>query len=205
VGAAPKAQANRFFPFPHASITTEVLKLQTPLVLVLLLAACASEGPESVEQQLRKLDADAGEGVAKISKALNDPTLSSPLLGEGSRLVTQAARGLELIETDSRASDYQQLMAIVYQARAWDDVAVAYTTAPMPASLEAGHRALLQNLLAEKAQPARVSAGAGYQRARMRACRSGFDALPVMTELLMGVSLYADTLEVSLDPPCAAE
>lgn len=174
---------------------------------MLLVAACGSQGPEGVEQQLKKLDAEAGEGVAKISKALNDPTLSSPLLGEGSRLVSQAARALGQLENDPRASDYQQLMAIVYQARAWDDVAVALTTAPMPPALDVEHQTLLQKLLAEKADPARSSAGASYQRARERACKSGFDSLPVMTEVSMGLSMYADTLDasVSLDPLCALE
>ena len=158
-----------------------------------------------METELRELDADAGQGVAKISRALIDPTLSSPALGEGTRIVQSAAGELAQLEVDEHASDFQQLMAILYQARAWDDVAIAYETAAIPASLTPEQRALLERLLTEKAMPARLSAAAAFQRARERACKMEFQGSPVMTEILTGLQRYSESPGVSLDSACTGE
>jgi hypothetical protein len=175
------------------------VKIGWALSIAVFVAACASEGSDRVESELKKLDARAGAGVAKISRALNDPTLSSPALGEGTQLVESATQKLAQLEDDERASDFQQLMAILYQARAWDDVAIAYSTTPIPASLPPEQRALLESLLAEKAEPARLSAASSFERARERACRIGFEVSPVMSEIVIGLSRYS---EDAIDTPC---
>jgi hypothetical protein len=178
------------------------VKVAWALIIAAVLSACASEGSDQLEAELRKLDASAGEGVAKISKALNDPALTSPALGEGTRIVANAAHKLSQLEDDERASDFQQLMAILYQARAWDDVAIAYATTPIPASLAIEQRTLVESLLAEKAMPARMSAAASFERARERACKIGFEVSPVMAEIMTGLSRYT---EVAFDAPCPVE
>src|SRR5215831_14848310 len=91
--------------------------------LALALTACAIERSDAIETEIRRLSAQAGEGVVKIGRALQDQKLTSSELGEGVRKVELSTRKLRELETDERATDLQQLMAIVHQARAWDDVA----------------------------------------------------------------------------------
>src|SRR5207302_1543998 len=141
------------------------------------------ERSEPVESELRRLNGQASEGVAKIERALHDPELTSSELGEGVRRVESTARVLRAIESDERASELQQLMAIVYQARAWDDVTRTFENARAPA-LEAAQRATMSAVLTEKALPARAQAGDNYLRAKDRACRAGLEHLPVMLEIL---------------------
>lgn len=171
-------------------------------IFVAVLSACSTEGSDRIEGELKKLDAGAGEGVAKVSRALNDPTLSSPLLGEGTRIVADAAQKLSDIELDDRASDLQQLTAILFQARAWDDVAIAYATTPIPGSVAPEQRVLLESMLAEKAMPARMSAAAAFERARQRACKMGFETTPMMTDIVIGLSRYTDR---PLESPCPVD
>jgi len=171
------------------------------LPLAPLALACAVDRSEAIETEIRRLSAQADEGVLKIDRALKDPELTSSELGEGVRKVEVAARMLHTLESDERANDLLQLMAIVHQARAWDDVARTLESADAP-NLEAGQRALVSSVLGEKALPARAQAIDGYLRARDRACRSRLDRLPVMLEILDGIARYGES-NISLDRPCA--
>jgi hypothetical protein len=170
--------------------------------LIPLFAGCAVERSEGVETEMKRLTGQASDGVSKVSRALANPWLASSDLGEGLHAVESTARSLGALEVDERANDFQQLMAIVQQARVWDDVAHAFASAPAPPELEAEQRALLGNLLDEKAFPARAQAASSYQRARARACRSGYDAHPVMLEIADGLARYGDDA-ITLDRPCA--
>jgi hypothetical protein len=167
------------------------------------LGGCARESSEVIATELARLDADAAAGVAKIHRALHDPALTSSELGEGVHEVELAARGFAALELDGRASDHEQLQAVLHQARAWDDVATTFASTPAPPGLEDAHELLL-GMLAEKAEPARASAAASYRRALELACRGGLDHVPAFAEILDGAARYVPE-QVSLDRPCAEQ
>jgi hypothetical protein len=168
---------------------SSIIELAATVMLGALvsIAGCAVERSDQIDGELRRLNAQANEGVAKIERALHDPELTSSELGEGMLRVDLSARMLRAIEADDRASDMQQVMAILYQARAWDDVARTLESAEAP-NLEAGQRATMSRVLGEKALPARAQAGESYRRARERACRSSL-AEPVLSGLKAGDGL----------------
>ncbi|MCK6548128.1 hypothetical protein L6R52_19915 [Myxococcota bacterium] len=173
------------------------------LAAALGLGACARESSEVIAQELARLDADAAAGVAKIHRALHDPALTSGELGEGVHEVELAARGFAALELDPRASDVQQLQAVLHQARAWDDVATTFASTPAPPGLEDAHDVLLE-VLAEKAEPARANAAASYRRALELACKGGLEHVPAFGEIVDGTARYAPE-QVSLDRPCAEQ
>jgi hypothetical protein len=160
------------------------------LALAIAAAACSVEDSEHVGRELDRLDAQVGEGVAKIERALGDRSLTFAALGEGASLVESAARELAALEGDPRASDAQRLTAVLMQARAYDDLALALGDVSAIAALPPEQRALLAEVLAEKAAPARVSARESFLVARALACRLGVEP-PLMQEILQGVARHA--------------
>jgi hypothetical protein len=175
-----------------------------------VLAACASvsEGSDPVQAGLQTQALRAAGGVSKVRHALDHPELASRELGEGVMAVEAATRELGLLEDDARASDLQRLMAMVHQARAWDDVSQAFqrAIAAAPATTTEGedpaHQALA-TVLSDKAFPARVAAENGYRRALRSACRFGFDELPVVQEITDGIARYGEAPPA--DHPCARQ
>ena len=154
------------------------------------LTCCAADGSDAVQTELAGLAARSFAAVTKIQHGLERPELASRDFGEGVQAVEATTRSLADLEVDPRAGDGQRLMAIVYQARAWDDAAQAIEGAPPPAGFDAGQQALLAQVLAEKAFPAKVAAKNSYERALRLACRLGVEHLPVTVEILDGVSRY---------------
>lgn len=124
-----------------------------------------------MEAELKRLDADVSEGVQKISRALVDPNLESNDLALGVRGIARATRALGRFESDPRASEIEQLMAIIYQARAWDAVAAAYASATLGANVAPENRGLLASVLAEKSLQARAAAASSWRRAKDRTSR----------------------------------
>lgn len=170
---------------------------------VLWAPACAREPSDQLNQELLHLDADAGDGVAKVQRALGALDLSSTELGEGVREVEAAARALSALEDDAAASDVQQLQALVLSARAFDDLAITLTSSPPPPGLDATQRAVLTKVLDEKAVPARVAALLTYARALERACRTGLEHHALVADIADGLSRSGE--QVSLDHPCAEQ
>lgn len=170
----------------------------------MLLAACAVDRSEAVETELRRVNLKTADGIRKIEHSLIDPHLTSSELAEGVRAVESGAQRLRALEIDERANDVQQLMAIVAQARAWDEVARTFERAAPSSGLDPGQKALVAAILDEKALPARAQAGSGYRRALERACHSNLEALPVMLEILDGMARYKNR-SISLDRPCAEQ
>lgn len=176
------------------------------LALASFLGACAADRgdrgdrPDPVDTELQRLAVQAQAGVEKIQRGLADPGLASSELGEGVWTVDAATRMMGAIEADERATDVQQLLAIVEQARAWDDVARSLQAVPSLV-LDERQRSLVQSVLGDKVLPAQAQAVSGFQRARERACRAGLEQLPVMLEILDGLSRHGEG-NISLDRPC---
>ena len=152
-------------------------------VFVAFGSACATEGPDEVDLELAGLASRAHTGVEMIEHALGNPDHTSRGLGEGVQVVEDAARALAAFETDDRAAPGQRLQAVLTQARAWDDAARAIEG-------NGSQPALLQQLLSEKAFPARVAALNSYERALSLACTLGAVAQPAIAEIADGVERY---------------
>ena len=177
--------------------------MRTPALLLSLhvgLAGCASESSDAVQHELIELSARAAEGVRQIERGLADPDLASHELGAGVQAVEVATRNMAVLEIDSRASDVQQLMAVVHQARAWDDAARAILAGDV-ADLDASQQQVLATVLEEKAFPAKVAAENAYERALRKACRAGIEDLPVVLEILDGIDRYGGDAPPA-DQPC---
>lgn len=151
------------------------------------LTGCASEDSDAIAVALAQENARALAGVEKISRSLDPLDLASRGFGEGVHEVERASRALGALETDERASRTQSLLAVLIEARVWDDTVRAIEEVDL-STYEPKQQELLRNLLREKAFPARVAASNAYQRALRLACRSGMDEhLP---EILDGVARY---------------
>ena len=175
-----------------------------PLVLALALtaSACALEASDAVDAEIAALASKTGEGIAKIERALDGPALASRELGEGVRAVEDTAAALARLETDARSSDLQRLMAIVQQARAWDDTYRAIVgDSRAHEDMDPAHRALLADLLQEKAFPAQIAAQNSYARALRWACRLGMNDDPVLLELVDGIERHGGRA-LSVDRAC---
>lgn len=145
--------------------------------LALAVAGCAQEASETVNAELAALDADVGAGIDKIESALADPSLRFSELGDGVRQVENAVRGLRDVAGDAHVTDRQRLRALVLEARAWDDVALAFSDVPDLRGLEDD---VVDRVLEDKAIPARTSARAAYERARSAACATELGEQPLM-------------------------
>lgn len=162
-------------------------RLHMLLASLLLAPACASEGSEAVQAELTRASSLATDGLVIIEQALALSELRG--LGEGVSRVEQATRSLAALENDERASGPQQLMAVLLQARAWDDTVRAIEGAGVPGGMDASQSELYRGMLRDKAFPSRIAAQNSWARARKVACRLGADD-SVLLEILDGVSRY---------------
>ena len=155
------------------------------------LSGCASDGADVAQAEMSALAVRATEGVRTIERALNDPQLASRGLGEGVLAVEAATRGLAQLENDEGVADPDRLMAMVLQARAWDDASRAIAAGGTSARrLPPAQRTTLAQVLEEKAFPARVAAQNSYERALRFVCRAEMDEHPVLLEILDGIERY---------------
>lgn len=170
------------------------------VALAISAGACASDSSESVQRELGQAAQRAEAGVAKISRALAEPEAGPRGFGEGVSQVELATRTLAELEGDERASDVQRLMAVLLQARAWDDATRAIEGAAMPSAFDAEQQSLYAGVLQEKAFPSRVAAQNSWERARKLACGLGADE-PLLLEIADGVSRYGGR-SLSLEDAC---
>lgn len=185
--------ANRIFANRRSSANTRLVRTGLIVATALFAFGCASEGSDVISNELAVLSARAAQGVDSIHRGH---------LGEGVGAVDEVTRQLALLEVDPRAADTQRLMAVVHQARAWDDAATAILTGhDSAAALGATQRDLLESVLAEKAFPARVAAENSYKRALRMACGLGVDDQPVMLEILDGIDRNGG-FAPSAEQPC---
>jgi hypothetical protein len=159
------------------------------LAALLGLGACASDGSEPVHSAIQASAARATLGVQKVHHALEHPSQASAELGEGIQAVEAATRDLAVLEDDARASELQRLMAVVGQARAWDDLSTAFDIAAAP-DLDPPQQVALASVLRDKAFPARVAAEAAFRRALRTACRLGLEEQPVVSEIMDGIARF---------------
>ena len=168
------------------------LKLAT-LCAALLFACSSSESPE-LDRELQVLSQRSDLAVAMVSEALATPADVSSGWSEGVKEIESIVWSLGQLESDVNASDRQRLTAVLYQARAWDDIANVVLLAPKSLAVdEVTSSKIVREELEAKAFPAQIAAQNGFDRALRMACRLQLTQGNVWQEIVVGVQRYSET------------
>lgn len=163
--------------------------LRHTLLALLAVTACASDPSEAVQGELQAQALRANAAVVKIQRSLATGSASREF-GEGVQSVEGATRVMADLESDPRASDAQRLLAVLQQARAWDDAARAIESAPPSPELSDAQQQVVAASLAEKAFPCRVAAKSSYEHALRTACRLHLEHHAMVLEIIDGIARY---------------
>lgn len=140
-------------------------------IALLSATACAAPAPsQALAQRLDRLERQARARVVQVERALDDPQLTFRSLGESLRALEATTSALGRIEDDAGLEPEVRMEAALLTARAWDDVARAFSTPPRAAAPEVA--AVVAQVLRDKQLPARVAARAAYGRAHDFACQA---------------------------------
>lgn len=173
------------------------MKRTWPL-LALLYAACAGEPSDHAAQEIARASLNARAGVDKIRHSL---PLAERGFGEGVAEVEAATKVLGALESDRRLSLSLRLLAIVSEARAWDDAQRAILGARLLTADGTDQSPFAEDVLREKAFPSRVAAENAYQRALAFWCEHHADEASLLPEIIDGVQRYRGSAP-ALDDPC---
>ena len=157
------------------------------------LFACASNQVEELDRELQVLSLRSSLAVNMIEEALLEPTEASSGWGAGVQEIELTVRALGHLEVDERATNSQRVSAVLFQARAWDDVArVIDKAADRAGRTENSSPALVRDILHDKSFPARIAAQNSFERALRLACRLGEKESDVWPEIIDGVQRYSE-------------
>jgi hypothetical protein len=163
-------------------------RLGVGLFVAGLLAGCSTEPSARVTRGLYGATLDARAAIEKIQRSL---PVTDRGFGEGVAELEAAVRRFDALEQDPAASDGQRLKAILGEARAWDDASRAI----LGAHLLEVDEPVAEEILREKAFPAKIAAANAYRRALAFACaldnKHGADADNVIPEILDGLTRTA--------------
>jgi len=151
-----------------------------------LLVSCSATDVEGVDRELRMHALQTQLSADKIEDALSKPGTTSTEWAAGVDEIESTVRALARLEVDEFATEAQQVLAVLYQARAWDDVARITKAAA------ARENDVSRDILHEKSFPSRIAAQNAYERAFRIACRLSQSKGPAWLEIIDGVERYSD-------------
>jgi len=156
--------------------------------------ACSTNETAELDRDLQALSERSKLAVEMVREALHEPMDASEGWSAGVTEIESVVRSLGQLESDVHATDSQRLIAVVYQARSWDDVANVVQDAAERAGREqiSSHK-LVRDVLRDKAFPARIAAQNSFDRALRIACRLSLSQSEVWLEIVDGVQRYSET------------
>ena len=179
----------------HSLTLTVVRNLARRLLGLLMVGmfACSVDQSAELDRELQALSQRSRFAVQMVQDALHEPMDASVGWSTGVKEIELVVRSLGQLESDVAATDSQRLIAVVYQARAWDDIAnVVQAAGDRVGDHQIASSELARQILRDKAFPARIAARNSFDRALRMGCRLGLTHSQVWLEIVDGVQRYSE-------------